>query len=442
MKKLISPAALCLALITTGLSTVMAQDVAKVSQALPFATKGQVDLTEAALDVSNSQAVQITTQAKPPIAITAGGTIRTDASGSASVTLSGIGTVQMERNTEIQIPAEPDAKHSLELLKGKLLLRINAEDLQKRQAGEFRLKTPTALLAVKGTRFFVDCDKKSDTVGLHEGSVSVLEPDSQSTALLVPNQAVTVSAGSISAPRPLTDKEKKNAGTLEEIGTVNTPLMVETSGGKKGSMIFWQGKVGPRPSSARGTLGFLITDLEHVSFAYNASDKSSNELMVDGTMVIVREYDYLFAKRGTTSKTLAAALENYQVGCTSSMHFKGDVWRAKNAGLSQIGPLIGMQVRLRLKNVAKLSCYIGTATQSTIPSDGVISFSAPPGLATGATWEQACVIPCTVDKTGENSKYRLYLFIHPEGPRDAAGNLRQDIATVSLSGISLISRSR
>ena len=149
MKKSMLSAAICLALLTTSISSLMAQDVVKVPQALPFATKGKVDLTEASPTAGALQ----TTIPTLPTAITAGGKISTDAGGSAAVTLVGLGTVQMERNTEIQIPAEPDAKHSLELMKGKLFLRINGEELQKNKAGEFRLKTPTALLAVKGTRF-------------------------------------------------------------------------------------------------------------------------------------------------------------------------------------------------------------------------------------------------------------------------------------------------
>ncbi len=416
-----------------------AQDVAKVSQALPFATKGKVDLVEAAPAVSTGQ----TTQPVAPTAITPGGKITTGANGSASVTLGGIGTVQMDRNTEIQIPADPAAPHSLELLKGKLFLQINAEDLQKRKAGEFRLKTPAALLAVKGTRFFVDCDKKGDTVGLHEGSVMVLEPDSQSTATLLPDQAVTVSAGIISTPRPLNAKEKTGAGAYEDIKTVNTPLLVscaeEVENSRREEKIFWQGRVELRASTNRGTLGFLLTDLEHVRFG-NRYDA----MLADGTVVVKVEYDYRDAERGHLKDQVATAFESYHVSSTHPVHFKGEVWRAKNAGLPMIGPLIGMQVRLRFKNVSKGWCRVGLGLsyRSTTPPAGSVSFAAPAGLAQGAEWETSCIMPFTVNKSGENSSYNMHLSVHPDGPLDTAGKPRKDTAIVSLSDIVLVSRSR
>jgi hypothetical protein len=446
MKTASLPIASWLAAITFT-SWLPAQDVAKVSQALPFATKGKVDLVEAAPAVSTGQP----SQPVAPTAITAGGKITTGANGSASVTLGGVGTVQMERNTEIQIPADPAAPHSLELLKGKLFLQINAEQLQGRKAGEFRLKTPAALLAVKGTRFFVDSEKKGDTIGLHEGSVMVTEPNTQTTATLVPDQAVTVSPGSISTPRPLNAKEKTGAGTYEDIKIVSTPLLVscteETINSRREEKIFWQGRVGPRASSNRGTLGFLLTDLEHVRFGNRYTKPTIGDAMLgDGTVVMKFEYNFKVAKRNLSKDQLAAAFENYHLLATQSLHFKGEVWRAKNAGLPMIGPLVGMQVRLRFKNVSRGWCAISLAypdQTAVTPLAGSVSFAAPAGLAQGADWETSCVIPFSVNKSGENSSYNMHLSIYPEGPPlDAVGKPRQGTAVVSLSDISLVSRSR
>ena len=91
----------------------------------------------------------------------------------ASVILSGIGTARLQPHTEISLPDASEKEHSLRLLKGRLFLNISAEDLKKRAGGEFRLKTPAALLAVKGTEFFVESATGRDTIGVQQGVVSV-----------------------------------------------------------------------------------------------------------------------------------------------------------------------------------------------------------------------------------------------------------------------------
>ena len=60
----------------------------------------------------------------------------------------------MGADSEVRVPAATGKERSLEMLKGRLFLNISADDLKQRAAGEFRLKTPAALLAVKGTKFF------------------------------------------------------------------------------------------------------------------------------------------------------------------------------------------------------------------------------------------------------------------------------------------------
>ncbi|MBX7212001.1 MAG: FecR domain-containing protein [Verrucomicrobiaceae bacterium] len=126
----------------------------------------------------------------------------------SSVILSGVGTARMEPRTEIRVPGTADQDQSLQLLKGRLYLNIDANDLKKRAGGEFRLKTPAALLAVKGTEFFVDAGEGGDTVGVSAGSVLVESDADKATLLLKAGQAATVRPQGISAPRSLTAEER------------------------------------------------------------------------------------------------------------------------------------------------------------------------------------------------------------------------------------------
>ena len=436
--------AIGLALIITSFPALMAQDVAKVSLALPYATKGKVEFTEAASTASTPQTTNLTT----PLAIIAGGKITTDSSGSATVTLSSVGTVQMERNTEIQIPAEADAKHSLELLKGKLFLQINGEELQKNRAGEFRLKTPTALLAVKGTRFFVECGKQSDTVGLHEGSLSVLEPGSQSAVLLVPDQGVTVSAGSISAPRPLSSNEKNaNARQVyQHLALVKTPLLICSSWA---SDAYYKNKAVQVSSKS-------LRDWEHLNFysqifsvyylgaallqpGAGTNNKTPQTPLVSALgevhSVIPFAYPAVTAK---SKKDNPGAAPQVEFRAAIQLHLKGNSWRAKNAGLSKIGDLVGLQLHFKLQNIEWAFC---STTQILSGGEGLsrsrgIVLTRPQGAIPDQEWENDCIVPILVSKSGENSGPRIYIYAH--SPEGVAG--KQDKAEITLSKMVLVSQ--
>ncbi len=96
--------------------------------------------------------------------------------------LNGESTITLVEGSSIQIPqgseTEPNPTHSLQLLKGKLFLKVNAERL-KRDDREYRLKTPSAILAVKGTRFFVSTDATGFISGVSQGEIVVEFPDKE-----------------------------------------------------------------------------------------------------------------------------------------------------------------------------------------------------------------------------------------------------------------------
>lgn len=452
MKKSMSPAAICLAL-TTSFSFLTAQEVAKVSLALPFDTKGKVELTAAAASDSAAQ----TTTPPRPTAITAGGKISTDDSGSAAVTLGGLGTVQMERNTEIQIPAEADAPHSLELLKGKLFLQINAEELQKKNAGEFRLKTPASLLAVKGTRFFVDCERKSETVGLHEGKVLVTESTGKGTAELLPGQAVTVSPGSISPVGPLSARDKNGAKAYDVLDLTRTPLLLtfdpQWASGSAGQpqpiQYFHEGRLLQTPPGALNDWEFLrFHNFNGSGYDYINGQRVPVDpvkplsITPEGAVVMATQYRYKAVSKRVKGKMemLQPVLGDVVKSIRADIHFKGRAWRSAHAGNADVGPLLGLQLRLRVKNVGRVAAAINTSFYTSTSLSTV--FEAPPDLPEGGVWERELVLPVKLDKTGEDSRYNLHLNIYPQGPADAAGNLRSGTAELTILDCALVSKSR
>lgn len=133
------------------------------------------------------------------------------ANGSTELELPGAGTARVEADSEVKVP-EANGKippqESLEMLKGKLFLNINAQDLKKQGNREFRLKTPTTVLAVKGTKFFALVSAQGDILGTHEGMVLAYEPLSKQSRQLKAGTAVEASPNKLSAPRALRPVEQ------------------------------------------------------------------------------------------------------------------------------------------------------------------------------------------------------------------------------------------
>lgn len=200
------------------------QSVAKIADVLAFAVKGKVTALPSV--ATGAQLLELKTKAPKPDAVLlhAGGRLSTDAKGATSVILDTTGTARMGEETEVQVPDEKEKGHSLELLKGKLFLNIRSDELAKQQKSEFRLKTPAALLAVKGTRFFAISKAGTETVGVHEGSVLVMDAAGKTLASLSVGQVVPITAGKSSAPRAMSAEEEASAVEYSLAAVVRTPL--------------------------------------------------------------------------------------------------------------------------------------------------------------------------------------------------------------------------
>ncbi|MFN0080199.1 MAG: FecR domain-containing protein [Prosthecobacter sp.] len=192
--------------------------VAKVTQALSLASSGTVQRVSqpgAASGPGKTAAPEIRE-------------IVTGPDGSDAMLLGTLGAARLEANSAIRMP---DAKstHSLEMLKGRLFLNIDAAEIKKRQNSEFRLKTPAALLAVKGTKFFVVSENGRDTVGAHEGAVAVLSGNGGTPLLLKAGQAVTIIQGQVPAARAMSQQELADASLYDKISLVESPLALSGS---------------------------------------------------------------------------------------------------------------------------------------------------------------------------------------------------------------------
>jgi len=166
-----------------------------------------------------------------------------------SMLLGRLCSARLGENSAIQVPEAAGDSSSLELLKGRLFLHVDAHELAKRGKGEFRLKTPSALLTVRGTKFFVISTEAGDVVGVLEGEVSVRDSRGRNATPVPAGSAVEVAADVISAPRPLSDEEQGYSTQVEEAAVVRTPLALvlerpfdQRRGEQASAVIHWRGK--------------------------------------------------------------------------------------------------------------------------------------------------------------------------------------------------------
>lgn len=132
-------------------------------------------------------------------------------------------TVKFNSTTQLRIAAftslilyDDDAPNThsvfkglVELLRGKLIISLGGI----RNAWRIRATTPTAVIGVRGTEFFLIGDKEITTVGVYDGAVTVAN-------IMIPDKTVQVGAGSKTAvfagrpplpPTPLSLEERKES---------------------------------------------------------------------------------------------------------------------------------------------------------------------------------------------------------------------------------------
>ncbi len=217
-------------LIIVLLGSVQAQEVARVAGVATFATSGGVFVT--------TRQPPSTGGIKPKPEIIE---IVTGKDGAASVALGAMGSVKMEPNTHIRMSAQT-APQSLEMLKGKLFLNIDSTELKKRQNTEFKLRTPAALLAVKGTSFFVSAQEGTETLGVHEGAAMVQTPASRTGVLLQKGQASLNAPGQPLQPKAMSADELALDGQYATFKPLKNEVALHLTAGTSGMVTrYYQG---------------------------------------------------------------------------------------------------------------------------------------------------------------------------------------------------------
>lgn len=204
------------------------KEVVSLPGAQLFAVTGKVEVGKegqkptARSDRGTTAKSVVVLEAKP------GEVISTGEGAGASLTLGNgaiTGTARLGPDTSVKLPEGTTELHSLELLKGRLFLNINGEQLKQQRQGEFRLKTPAALLAVKGTRFFAVADTQ-EILGTHEGTVSVTT--ATGTVLLPAGKILEIKAGVAGQPRQMTPAEANVAGEYAKADLDEIPVHLAT----------------------------------------------------------------------------------------------------------------------------------------------------------------------------------------------------------------------
>lgn len=101
------------------------------------------------------------------LALAAGGALRTGDRGRAEVALAN-GTVRVYENTLLRVPGSEAGTERVRLLKGAGLF-----DVKLSQGRAFRVETPEAVAAVKGTRFLVETARRRFFTSVYEGVVEL-----------------------------------------------------------------------------------------------------------------------------------------------------------------------------------------------------------------------------------------------------------------------------
>ncbi|TAL36555.1 MAG: hypothetical protein EPN93_06925 [Spirochaetes bacterium] len=132
------------------------------------------------------------TPAKVSRVIVKGDVIKTGPLSHVTIQMGERGIVQVLPNSSIEaVTLFESGESELNLFHGTVLSRI--DKLGKSE--DFRVKTPTAIAAVRGTIFSVSYDRGTGTVGVSRGRVEVTETVSGKAGEVTQGKAVDVKAG-------------------------------------------------------------------------------------------------------------------------------------------------------------------------------------------------------------------------------------------------------
>jgi hypothetical protein len=170
---------ICTSLLTLGGAAIQAQELVS---AKVLSSEGPVEIRRTTSNQIQAQKIAF----KPEDKLNAGDTIITGKKGRLVLGLSdGSQAVIAPQTTVVIEDLSASPRTLFNVIRGKT--RIQIEKLGG-QPNPYRVNTPTAVIAVRGTVFDVLVEEEETQVYLHEGSVAV-------TNLRLPNQPIFLSAG-------------------------------------------------------------------------------------------------------------------------------------------------------------------------------------------------------------------------------------------------------
>ncbi|MBI4248005.1 MAG: FecR domain-containing protein [Elusimicrobia bacterium] len=139
-----------------------------------------------------------------PQTLSSGDQVRTGWVSSAEIRFDDGSKMVVGANGSFMLEKSESALQQVRMNLGKLRAWV-----RKRSARSFRVQTPTAVCAVRGTEFSVDVARGSGNtrVDLYNGLLAVSDNRGREL-LLTPNQSVQVTPGGMSAPRRFSDMQR------------------------------------------------------------------------------------------------------------------------------------------------------------------------------------------------------------------------------------------
>ena len=204
---------------TPALPGTPAVSVNGVPEMVFFDTKGQVNVIGPDGKVSDG-GVSFSKGAKVTTLVIFGCTVKTGAASSADLALSGGGSVRLDADTELKLSRAVNgrsAEETLELVKGRLFLTLDAGDLAQRGVAELRLKTPAASLGIKGGKCYVEIGPKFETIGMFKGAADVTESSLGGKTLLRDDMSISVKKGALSPSQRLSLSQAPLVKVCDEI---------------------------------------------------------------------------------------------------------------------------------------------------------------------------------------------------------------------------------
>ena len=148
-------------------------------------------------------------KAEAQVPLQKGDEVQTGPSAAAEIALDGENVVELGADSQMTVGALEKQSSTVELTMGSLIAKL-ASLLGQR---EFKVKTPSAVAAVRGTEFGVEVDEEETSVGVFdEGKVSVRRSDAQEEVLLEPGREVGVRRGQALRARALERFARRRAG--------------------------------------------------------------------------------------------------------------------------------------------------------------------------------------------------------------------------------------